>query len=214
MAFDNRSQKRRVRRTFALYWRFVRLTLARMAKGPRAYSWLFVGSIIESTLLPWPIEFPFVAVMLRGRSSVWPATFCVALGSALGGILMFWLGHGAASVMAGFVQNWAASDSGLSYWQDYLQAKGPWAVFFAMMTPVPVQVTTFAAGMAGLSWMSVVLAITLGRFVRYSLTGVLIYFFGEQIMTWWRSWPALYKKLTIFGFLVLFVLAMAWVLRP
>ena len=47
-----------------------------------AYPALFLGSVLESTLLPWPIEFPLLAVMLRGRAHVFPAALAVTVGLA------------------------------------------------------------------------------------------------------------------------------------
>ncbi len=178
--------------------------MAGMARGWRAYIWLFAGSVIESTLLPWPIEFPLLAVMLRGRGAVLPATIAVTLGSVVGGAVMFALGLGASSLIAPYVERWADVGEGLSYWQAHLYDKGPWAVFMAMMTPVPVQVTCLAAGLAGLNAGAVMVAIACGRAVRYGTMALLVYCFGTPLIRWWRSWPGLYRRLIIASFFAIF----------
>ena len=119
-----------------------------MARGPLALLALFAGSVLESTLLPWPIEFPLLAYMLRGRRQVVEATLVVTLGSVLGCVLSYWAGRLALDLAEAFIS--ARPDLALSLEgaRARIDAYGAWAVGVSMLTPVPVQLSSFAAGAA------------------------------------------------------------------
>jgi len=151
------------------------------------YPALFAGSIIESTVFPWPIEFPLLAVMLRGRGHVFPAALVVTAGSIVGGAIAYVVGVAAFDAMAPVLaehENWSRAVAAA---RERAEARGAIAVFLAMMTPAPVQITSFAAGAAGVGASAFLVAISMGRALRYLAMAVLVFAFGETIMDWWRA---------------------------
>lgn len=195
-----RSWRRRLR-----LWR---ARLDRMARGPLALPALFAGSVLESTLLPWPIEFPLLAYMLRGRRQVVEATLVVTLGSVLGCVLSYWAGRLALDLAAEFIS--ARPDLALSLEgaRARIDAYGAWAVGVSMLTPVPVQLSSFAAGAALIPAPLFVLAAFSGRLVRYGAMGVLLFIFGRRVLWLWARLPNGLRLAVRLGALALFALMM------
>lgn len=185
---------------------------ARAGEWPtrRAYAALVAGSFVDSTVFPWPIEFPLTAVMLRGRAHVFPAAIAVFVGSLLGYCAVYFVGvfafdaiASALSGRSGWVDAAAAARADLTAGDE--TAMMP-AVFLAMLTPAP-QIVSFAAGAAGLSWPLFVLAAATGRAVRYGSMAILVFIFGERIIAWWNRRPAWFRAGAILAILAVFFAA-------
>lgn len=156
------------------------------ARPGMAYPALFVGSVVESSVFPFPIEFPLTAVMLRGRAHVFPAAAAVIAGSIVGCVLAFAAGAAVIGALAPAVAGWA-DGAAMAGARARIADGGPWAVFAAMLTPVPVQITSFAAGLAGLAWGPFVLAVSAGRAVRYLAMAIVLFACGDAIRAWWMG---------------------------
>lgn len=188
-----------------------RMTLDRAARGRWALPALFLGSFIDSTVLPWPVAFPLAAQMLRGRRFVFPAAFAVLAGSVLGCAVMFALGLLAYEAVAPLLLDDAGVAATVEGARANMEARGAWAVFVGMMTPVPVQLTSFSAALAGVGPVWFALAMVAGRSIRYLSMAVVLFFFGETIVAWWRrlSRPVRWGMIGLFAgiFAVLTVMA-------
>ncbi|WP_270374752.1 YqaA family protein [Marinicauda sp. Alg238-R41] len=187
-------------------WRW---RMGRAARRGWALPALFFGSFLESAIFPWPIEFPLLAEMLRGRKHVFPAALATALGSAAGAMAVFAI----AGIAAGLVEAWVTARpefaSDLDEVRARLELRGGLAVFVAMLTPVPVQLTSLAAGFAGLSAPVFALAVLCGRCLRFAAMAVLVFFYGERLMEWWRARPTPWRHLATGFFVALFLVALA-----
>lgn len=188
--------------------RIWRARLDRAARGVWALPALFAGSVLESTLLPWPIEFPLLAYMLRGRRQVVTSTLVVTLGSVLGCVLSYWAGRLALDLAADFIS--ARPDLALSLEgaRDRIDAYGAFAVGLSMLTPVPVQLSAFAAGAAQIPAPLFVVAALIGRLMRYGAMGVLIFIFGRRVLWAWARLPLWLRQIIMLGVLAVFALMM------
>jgi len=180
----------------------------RAARGRWALPALFFGSIVESSLLPWPIEFPLLTYMLRGRPQVVHATLVVALGSAVGCVLSYWAGRAAYELVFGYFEARPGLEAALVAAGARINAYGALAVGLAMMSPVPVQVASFAAGAAAMSPGVFFLAAFIGRLIRYGAMGGILYVFGPHVLVGWRRLPVWVRQLVVFGFIGLFTVLM------
>ncbi len=184
-------------------------TAQRWTRGAWAYPALFVGSIVESALIPWPIEFPLLAVMLRGRGHVFPAALVVIAGSAVGAVLAFLVGLGAYALIEPWIANRPGLADAIASAREGVAVGGAWAVFVGMMTPVPVQITSVAAGLAGVGPAAFALAAFSGRFVRYMAMAVPVFFAGRTLMAWWEKRSRAVKAALIGAFALAFLAALA-----
>lgn len=166
-----------------------RARLARAARGTKALPALFAGSVVESSVFPWPIEFPMLAYMLRGRRETVLVTVVVALGSAIGCLLAYSAGRAAYGLALEFVAARPGLQAGVDLALVRIDRFGPIAVLLAMLTPVPVQISSFAAGLVQMSAPAFFLAALLGRLIRYGAMGVIVFFYGGRVVSAWRRLP-------------------------
>lgn len=189
--------------------RLFQLRLMRAARGRWAVPALFIGSFVDSTIFPWPVALPLAAQMLRGRRHVFPAAAAAALGSILGGLLIYALARLAFDAVAPVLVDDSASAASLAEVRNRMEAGGALAAFAAMLTPVPVQLTSLAAGLAGVGGAWFALAIILGRSLRYFAMGLVLYAVGGRIVAGWRLLPRWGRWLLIGFFAAVFVLLIA-----
>lgn len=173
-------------------------------RGRFALPALFAGSVVESSVLPWPIEIPMLAYMLRGRRQTVMVTLVVSLGSAAGCFLSYLAGAAALEALQGLILARPGLAEGVAASRARVEALGPWAVFIAMLAPVPVQVASFAAGAAGLAAPAFLLAALTGRTLRYAGMGVVVYAAGPSIHGWWRARSRRFRRLTVLAVSVVF----------
>ncbi len=180
-----------------------------LVRSRYAYPVLFAGALLESTIFPWPIEFLLAAMMLEDRRHVAPVTAIAVVGSVIGGVIFYFIGAElydslGVSLVEGLGMEAAFEDKRQRF-QDY----SIWIIFIAAQTPVPFQITTMAAGVAGVAFWPFLIAATLARSVRYAMMGVALYYFGPAMRRWWRRIPALARWAIRVGVMIVFVLALA-----
>lgn len=206
-----RPRQRRFRRRLKARWRLIQ-------RGPLALPVLFAGAVLESSILPWPIEFPMLAYMLRGRIETLAATVVVTLGSVIGCILIYALGLAAYDLLSGFIEARPSLSSALTLAQVRIDEVGAWAVGLAMVGPTPVQLASLAAGMTQMNLAVFVLAVFAGRSIRYWSIGLLVLVLGPSIMTLWRRLPRQLRyavlALLVIVFAALFALTIIEMLEP
>ncbi len=179
-----------------------------LMKSRYAYPALFAGALLESTFFPWPIEFVLAAMMLDDRRHVLPVTTIAIIGSVIGGVIFFFIGSvlfesvGAPMVSALGMEE--AFELKRQRFQDY----SIWIIFVAAQTPVPFQITTMAAGVAGVAFWPFFTAALLARTVRYAMMGGVLYFFGPRLRCWWQGLPRLVRRAAPWVLLIVFFLAL------
>ena len=190
----------------------VKQRLDAAARGRLALPVLFAGSVLEASILPWPIEFPMLAYMLRGkRATVEVVAVCV-LGSVVGGLLFYAAGRAAFSLVEGFVMARPALEAGFTTAQGWVEQHGALAVAAATLAPVPVQMASLAAGLSDMAVWAFVTAVAAGRLVRYGAMGAVVIVFGARIIAWWRDLPVRRRRRGAGVLAAVFVLASAWAL--
>jgi membrane protein YqaA with SNARE-associated domain len=183
-----------------------------LLRGRTALPALYFGSILESSFLPWPIEFPMLAYMLRGRMQTVVVTLVVTLGSVVGCLICYAIGRAAFGLLEGFIAARPALDSAINSSQARIDEVGGWAVALAMLAPTPVQLASFAAGVVQMNPVIFLVAALGGRAVRYAAMGVLVFFFGPSIIEAWRRLPRRVRTYGLLGLVIGFTALFAWTL--
>ncbi len=164
------------------------------ARGRWALPVLLLGSVLESTVFPWPIEFPMIAYMLRGKRAAAEVITIVTLGSVVGCFLSYLAGRAAFDALEGFILARPGLEANLELARQRIEAWGPLAVAFAMLAPIPVQAASFAAGLAEMSVWIFLVAVAAGRSARYWAMGAVVFLFGDQIAAWWKGLPKTWRN--------------------
>lgn len=180
------------------------------SRGRWALPFLFLGSVLESTIFPWPIEFPMIAYMLNGKRAVVEVVVICVLGSVVGSALIYLAGRAAFEAMEGFIMARPDLQSGLETAQAWIEEWGALAVAATTLAPVPVQMASVAAGLSEMAIWAFLPAIAAGRAIRYGAMGLLIIFFGDEITGWWERQPKALKQGGLAVFVIAFLALFGW----
>jgi len=152
---------------------------------------LFAGEFLETTILPWPIEAALAALMLGDRRRI-PLYLATVIAATLAGsALMYGVGLAAADALAGRLP--FLGEAQLNAYRARFVDDGFWAVVSGGILPVPWQIVTLSAGAASYDFAAFMLAVLIGRGVRFGLVAAAVLAFGPAAARWWREIPARWK---------------------
>lgn len=152
----------------------------RVATSRRIYLGLGVASVLESTVVPIPLETILIPLLQANRRRLWPLAIASVLGCIVGAIL----GYGAGRLVFETVGLWIVDVAGgqeqLEHAVEQVRQSGFWFVLSVGISPVPFQIAMVAAGLVGYSFRGFVVAAALSRAFRYFGVALLVQLFGDQ----------------------------------
>lgn len=176
MVDDSPSHDRPRSRPLARFERWLETAVHR----PGAFWWLVAATAIENTVVPLTVEPIVVPLMALYRDRIVPFAAAMWLGSIVGGIAMYGLGLAFA---AGFAPWWAGPTGAeaAAGFVERLEGEGFWAIFVFAISPLPYQVATLGAGVAGYPFAMFAVAITLGRGLLYAGFALAVWVLGSAL---------------------------------
>tara|TARA_B100001250_G_C19717280_1_gene752092 strand:- start:51 stop:665 length:615 start_codon:yes stop_codon:yes gene_type:complete len=151
---------------------------------------LFILAFVEASFFPIPPDVLLIALCLGLRTKAFRFVFICSIGSALGAVFGYSIGHflwwnsnGEFSKFANFFINIIPGFSSEIFYN--IQAKYKewnfWIIFVSGFTPIPFKVFTVSAGAFKINFNLFLLASIVSRSARFFLIGGLIWKFGEPI---------------------------------
>lgn len=143
-------------------------------------AWLVVISFLENSVLLFPMEPLFIPVMAARRKQAFFLAGLLTLGCVLGAAATY---LAAAWLFDALVEPLMYATHVYGEYQavqDDIRDNGFWAMFLIGITPVPFQLGTVAAGVAGMPFGEFVLAVALSRGLRYNAEAALVYVIGGK----------------------------------
>lgn len=160
--------------------------LDRLDRSAFALPLLFLLSMLETLILPIPIEAILIPWMLTQHRRRWTIATVALAGNLTAAALGYWLG-----VLA--MEQWGDTLIGLfggadafDSFSSEIENNGFKAILAVGITPTPLQIAMLAAGAAGYSFLLFLLAVGLSRATRYYGLVVLVHFAGDAALTLWR----------------------------
>lgn len=178
----------------------------RISEQKWLYPALLVFSLLESIIIPIPLEFVLVPLMLQGeRKYIWRLAGTAFLGFVAGATL----GYFAAVYLFDQLSQWllAAQDS-QQYFdmaQTEMTQNGFWYLLTVGLTPVPSQIAMFAAGSTGFPFLLFFIAMAATRFVRYFALGWVIHRWGASGYRWLNTHKSRAKKVAAVALIIAIV---------
>lgn len=141
-----------------------------------------VGAIaaLDSSTIPVPMDLIIAGYIWNDRPKFLLYCFMAALGSAIGGLLPFLLGRAGGEIFLLKRINRARFES--------LRDRFERQEFLAMMIPsmlpppTPWKLFVFGAGVFEMKIVNFMLAVFVGRFLRFAIEGLLVIHYGPQIV--------------------------------
>jgi len=160
--------------------------LERLAESRHAMALLFIVSIMETLIIPIPIELILIPWMISRPGAKWRlAAVALAgnltaalIGYALGGLAMAQWGD---TLIALFGGQQAYSD-----FESRFDANGFQAILAVGIVPIPFQIAMLVAGASNYSLGLFMLAALIARGLRYFGLALLVALAGERAIRLWR----------------------------
>ncbi len=153
------------------------------AETPYGTPALFVLSFAESSFFPVPPDVLQIALSIsKPRRSFYYATVS-GIASVLGAILGWYIGYAFWAVTQDFFFNWVPGFTPELFCnvETRYNDNAFVAIAFSGFTPIPYKIFTISAGVCDVSLQILILASILGRFSRFYLVAVCIFFFGPKV---------------------------------
>ena len=177
--------------------------LQRLDNSVWALPLLFLLSMLETLLIPIPIETILIPWMLGQKQRRWLIATVALAGNVTAAAIGFWLG---VLAMDQFGESLIQLFGGPEVYDSFtrqIQQDGFSAILAIGISPAPFQSAMLAAGAAGYSFLLFLLAVALSRAVRYYGLVLLVNIAGDAALKLWRRYS---RQLGA----VLLVLAVAW----
>lgn len=149
---------------------------------------LFLLSLLETLILPLPIELVLLPWMLYAPRRKWLLAVVALSGNLAGSAAGYALGSLA-------MEQWGASALARFGWEEAFEEfgrrfdeNGFLAVLAAGISPLPFQAAMLAAGAVGYPWYLFMLAAMLARGLRYFGLAVLVALAGGAALRVWRRY--------------------------
>lgn len=171
----------------------------------RALWALFIASMLETLVVPIPIETVLIPWMvLRPERRWWLASVALSgnlVAAAIGYGLGAWaMGHFGDQLISLFGGQQAFND-----FDQRFSENGFLAVLSIGIIPIPFQIAMLVAGSTGYSFLLFLLAALLARGARYFGLALLVHFFGDKALKLWKR-----NERTMLVLLV--VVALGWLI--
>ena len=140
------------------------------------YWGLLLASFLAATILPFSSEVVFAALIAAGMD-IWTSILYATAGNALGGATCYYLGRMGKTE---WLERWfKIKPAKIEKTIEWMSGKGAVMGFFGFM-PVVGDVMLVALGFMRANIPTVMIAMTIGKFLRYAIIG-----FGTgQIISW------------------------------
>lgn len=139
-----------------------------------------ITSFADSLLIPSPPEIILIPAALAAREKAWRLAVAATVGSIIGAALAYGIGHFFYVLAAGWLESTGKTVM-LDEFRTQYQELGAWFVAAGSFTPGAYKFITLGSGMLGYPFVPFILAVTLGRGVRFFLVAGLLWKFGAPI---------------------------------
>jgi len=159
-----------------------------LAEKPWALLALFVLSFAESSVFPIPPDVLLIPMVLGARTKAMKIATVCTVGSVLGGMFGYYIGHtlwydgsGNPTGLAQWFFNHAISAEKFDNLKNWYAEYGFGAVFVAGFTPFPYKVITIFSGVSNLPFGMFVLSSVLSRGARFFIVAWLLKKYGDPV---------------------------------
>lgn len=180
--------------------------LNRLAESRHAYTLLFVASMMETLLIPFPIEVILIPWMLLHPQRKWRIAGVALAGNLTAAVIGYGLGNLAMEQWGDTLISLFGGQAAYADFQARFAEDGFKAILAIGIVPVPFQIAMLVAGASDYPLPLFLLASLLARSVRYFGLAILVAIFGEAAMRVWRR----HARPVGAGLIVLFAVWMGW----
>lgn len=162
--------------------------LDRLNQSRHAMLWLFIASMLETLLIPIPIEVILIPWMLRHPERRWRVAAVALTGNLTAALLGFYLGAYALAAWGDGLISFFGGQQAFEAFQQRFSEQGFLAIMLIGIVPIPFQSAMLVAGASGYPVGLFLLAALVGRGVRYFGLAALVALVEDQAMALWQRY--------------------------
>ena len=162
-------------------------------KTGRLYNWALQRT--ESRLSPlWfgllfflelilfiPLDAILMFFCLQNQRRIFLYVMIASVASTISGLCGYFLGHFLWDLVGPYIVPHLISASVFKHFAAHYQNYEAWAVFAGAFLPIPLKILSLSAGIFHLGFVPFAGFVFLARFIRFSLVGGAMYFWGEKV---------------------------------
>lgn len=161
--------------------------LERLLESPHALLLLFFLSLLESIILPLPLELILIPFMFAQRERIWLIASVTLAGCLVGASIGYSVGLWLFESAGQWLINYFGIQQAYQDYDAFFASYGFWAIVAVGVTPIPFQVGMLTAGAAAYPFLLYMLASILARGIRYYGLAALVLWLGEPALRLWQQ---------------------------
>jgi membrane protein YqaA with SNARE-associated domain len=172
---------------------------------------VLLGSFIDSASVPMPIDVLMGMWAWSDKRHFWVYALLAALGSSLGGLIPFYIGKAGGELFLLKRVDRARFESMRTRFekQEFLAVLIP----SLLPPPTPWKLFVFGAGVFEMQTLNFLLAVFIGRTIRFGVETALVVIYGPQIVNVVADLAKKHLVLTLLGLAVIFGALGWWIWR-
>lgn len=172
---------------------------------------MLLGSFIDSASIPIPIDVLMGMWAWADKRHFWVYALLAALGSSLGGLIPFYIGKAGGELFLLKRVDRARFESMRTRFekQEFLAVLIP----SLLPPPTPWKLFVFGAGVFEMQTLNFLLAVFIGRTIRFGVETALVVIYGPQIVNVVADLAKKHLVLTLLGLAVIFGALGWWIWR-
>ncbi|WP_218353637.1 YqaA family protein [Alteromonas lipotrueiana] len=152
----------------------------RLVASKNMLSGITVASLLESTIIPIPLEAVMVPLMQARRDKLWLIALMATVGCLLGAVIGYGLGYYLFDLVGDWIISTFANQEKFDQVKQQMENQGFWFVMTLGIAPIPFQIAMLAAGATQFSLPLFVAATVVARSIRYFGLAVVVYVAGNK----------------------------------
>jgi membrane protein YqaA with SNARE-associated domain len=165
--------------------------LHRWAEKGWATSLVGAWAVLQASVVPGPVEALFLPFGLADRQKVWRFAGAAIVGSVLGSLIAFGIGHYAFDTLGvRLLRLMGVGANDIARTGALFETHGWVLVLVGTLTPGPLKLVSMAAGAFGVPLSHFAAAILVGRSVRFLVGALVMYSAGKRLAFLAGKWRA------------------------
>ncbi|KFZ31919.1 hypothetical protein IDSA_04370 [Pseudidiomarina salinarum] len=162
--------------------------VARILNSDYLLTLVFLASLLESLVVPIPLELILIPIMLSQRHRLWAISSMALAGCLVGAMIGYGIGFLFFDDLGQMLLSWLGYDNGFAEFNRQFEEHGFATVLFIGISAVPFQIAMLAAGSTGYPLYLFLIAAAIARGVRYYGLALLVHWFGDYALQWYERY--------------------------
>lgn len=162
--------------------------LARLAESNHVLWLVFTLSLLESIIVPIPLELILIPLLLSQQHRLWAISTATLAGCLVGATIGYFVGFWFFDDVGQWLLQILGYEDAFASFSERFQEQGFGLLLLVGITPIPFQVGMLSAGSTGYPYWLFITASIIARGIRYYGLALLVYWFGDKILDVWQRY--------------------------